>query len=595
VLDFGIAKAGLGGGVQPDLSTCMGKTQNGLILGTAAYMSPEQTRGTAVDKRTDIWAFGCVLYEMLAGRQAFAGETVSDTIAAVLGREPDWNRLPAATPASIRRLLHRCLEKETARRLGAIGDVRVELDDAFAVSTRKVSKKAQVLDSIAVLPFVNAGRDADMDYLCDGITESLINNLSAIPKLRVVPRSTAFRYKGAEIDLERAVRELNVRVLLTGRILERNDTLNVQAELVDAAANCQLWGQKYTRRLTDISTVEEEIAREIVTALRITLNSAEKKRLGRRSTQDSEAYHLYLKGRYFWNKRTAEGFKKAIEYFDQATKKDPNYALALTGLADCYDLMPFYGCLWPKESFPKAKAAAKRAIEIDDRFAEAHASLAYAVMNYDWDWEATERGFYRAIELNPDYATAHHWYSDYLSAAGRHEDAIAQAKRAQQLEPLSLIVNATLGNRFYYARQYERAIDQLQKTLEMDSRFGAALFWIGQAYLQAGLYEEALRAFEESGIQKGLGLAYALSGRKHEAEKIARKLEQQLTERYVSPLDIAKTYIGLGQHDQVFAWLQKAYDERDVWLYFLNVDPELDPLRKDQRFQDLVHRVGLSP
>ena len=419
-----------------------------------------------------------------------------------------------------------------------------------------------------MLPFINASSNPETDYLSDGITESVMNSLAQLPRLRVRARSTVFRYKGKEVDPQSVGGELSVRAVVMGRVVQRGDNLSISAELVDVQNNVHLWGEKYNRKLADIFGIQEEIATEISEKLRLRLTGAEKRRLGRRYTEDLEAYQLYLKGRYFWNKRSSEGFRKAMECFDQAIARDPLYALAYAGLADCYCLMPFCGYLWPRESFPKAKAAARRALEVEPELAEAHASLAHAFLNYDWNWEEAEREFHRAFDLNPNYATARQWYSDYLSAAGQHEAAITQAQRAQELDPLSLIANATLGNRFYYARQYDRAVEQLRTTLEMDAKFPAALLWIGQAYLQMKLHDDALRAFEQSGIGKGLGLTYARMGRPEKARELAQGLEEQSAVRYVAPLDIAKTYLGLGETDQAFAWLEKACEERDVWLYF---------------------------
>ena len=522
VLDFGLAKAfasdgGLDLSNAPTL-TAMG-TEEGRILGTPAYMSPEQARGKSVDKRTDVWAFGCVLYILLTGRQAFTGDTLSDMIVSILEREPDWQALPASTPAKIRDLLRRCLQKDPQRRLRDLGDARIEIEEALLppataeartkrdtdsgrVAVRSMAsvtssnpwwrsrtalwiavvallvllaaagliyrpaEHGETIDSIAVLPFVNVSGDQNTEYLSDGITESLINNLSQLPNLKIKSRDSVFHYKGKETDPEEVARQLGVRAIFKGRLTQRGDTLAISAELIDARNDDHLWGQQYNRKLADIFALQDEIAREITNTLRLRLTAQDEKRLAKRYTENVEAYQDYLEGRYQWDKKTEEGFKKGVEYFQQAIAKDPTYALAYAGLADCYTGLAGFGFVPAKEGYPKALEEALKALEIDDKLAEAHASLAFIKSNYDWDWSGAEQEFKRAIELNPGSATAHHFYGLALAyMGGRFEEAIDESKRAVELDPLSLIINADLGHVFYEARKYELAIEQERKTL----------------------------------------------------------------------------------------------------------------------------------
>jgi len=651
VLDFGLAKAFAGDRAQ-DLSqlptlTAVG-TEEGRILGTPAYMSPEQARGKAVDKRIDAWAFGCVLYELLTAQRAFGGETLPDTIAAVLEREPDWQALPASTPVKIRDLLRRCLQKDPQRRLRDLGDARLEIEEVLqppataeagtkrdtdsrrtALSPSapaansgpwwrsraavwiavvalvvllsaaglfyRFAGRGETIDSMAVLPFVNASGDQNTEYLSDGITESLINNLSQLPNLKIKSRDSVFRYKGKETDPKEVARQLGVRAIFKGRLIQRGDTLAISAELIDARNDDHLWGQQYNRKLADIFALQDEIAREITNTLRLRLTAQDEKRLAKRYTENVEAYQDYLKGRYWWDKKTEEGFKKGIEYFQQAIAKDPIYALAYAGLADCYTGLAGFGFVPAKEGYPKALEAALKALEIDDKLAEAHASLAFTKSNYDWDWSGAEREFQRAIELNPGYATAHHFYGVALAyMGGRFEAAIAESKQAVELDPLSLIINSDLGHVFYEARQYDQAIEQEGKTLEMDSDFGPARHWLGLAYLQKSMYKEAIAEFEKE--TPSLGYAYAVAGRRAEAHQVLDKLNQLSKQKYVPAVSLARIYVGLGEKDKAFEWLGRAYQDGSIGGGTgVAVDPIFDPLRSDPRFQDLLRRMNLQP
>ncbi|HSB08948.1 MAG TPA: winged helix-turn-helix domain-containing protein [Blastocatellia bacterium] len=455
-----------------------------------------------------------------------------------------------------------------------------------------VNVSSSVIESIAVLPFVNEASDTDTAYFSDEITESLINNLSQLPKLRVVPRSLVLTYRGQEPDPRKVARELNVRAVLTGRVHRRGDTLSIQAELIDAANLSQMWGQHYDRRVSDILLVQEDISRDIFENLRLKLSVEEKKQL--------EAFSLYLKGRNYWNKRTEDGLLQGVEYFRKAIEVDPEYAPAYAGLADCYNMLVVYGINQPKEAFPKAKEAATQALKIDDTLAEARTSLAFIKHRWDWARGDAEKEFQLAIRLKPGYAPAHQWYSSYLVAMGRFEEAIAEAKRAEELEPLSFISNSHLGWILYFAGRYDEAIVHCKRLLDVDPDFFPARRYLGLVYEQKGMYKEAIAEFEKGVklshsplIMSLLGHAYAVSGRKPDAERILAELGQQKT-RYVSPYTVATIYAGLNDKDQAFRWLERAFEERDIWIMNLAVDPQFTPLRSDRRFTDLLKRIGLA-
>ena len=434
--------------------------------------------------------------------------------------------------------------------------------------------------SIAVLPFINAGQAADLDYLCDGITESLINNLSEIPKLRVVPRSTVFRYKAAEIDLERATRELNARTLLTGKVFQRNETLNVQAELVDTAAGAQLWGQKYNRRLTDIAVVEEEIAREIVNALRVKLNSHETARFGQRSTDSAEAYQLFLKGRYLWNKRTRESLERAIEYFRHAIDQDPTYARAYAGLADSYSVLGTFGFRRPMDVFPLARAAAQHAIDIDEGLAEPHVTLALASSFFEVDHTAAEGEYQRALKLNPNYAVGHQGYGAHLCFMGDFQQGLRELQQAQRLEPLSPMINVQLGVGFYLARQYEEAARILVNTIQFEPAFWPAHHFLGTVYAQQGdakakaEFEIAAELSQRHPLAlSGLGRILAREGQLERAGEILEELGTRARSEYVSAVHFAAIHLELGDKDLALQRLQEGVAEHSSYAVWLNVEP----------------------
>jgi serine/threonine-protein kinase len=457
------------------------------------------------------------------------------------------------------------------------------------------------LDSLAVLPFVNVSADPGTEYLSDGISESIINNLSQLPKLSVRSFSSVARYRGKDVSPVSAGKELKVPVVLTGRLVKRGDEFAISAELIDVRNDRQIWGSQYTRKVADIMAIQEQISREISEKLQLRLTGEQKERMTRHSTADTEAYQMYLQGRYYWNKRTLEGVQQSIDFFQQAIQKDPKYALPYAGQADAYALLSDLNVLPAREVTPKVKAAASKALELDDTLGEAHTSLAFAKF-HEWDWTGAEKEFKRAIELNAGYPTAHAWYGEYLMVLGRYDESLAEMKRADELSPLSPVINLALGYRSYYARQYTQAIEQCQKTLAIDGGFTAAYGFLGRAYLQKASYSEAATAFRkalqlsdgDTNDLAALGLALAVSHQPSEARKILEQLKERSQQTYVQPMWLAVIYIALGDKDQAFDWIQKAYDDRSAWLVYLKVDPLFDNVRQDARFTDLLRRVGLN-
>jgi DNA-binding winged helix-turn-helix (wHTH) protein/TolB-like protein/Tfp pilus assembly protein PilF len=450
------------------------------------------------------------------------------------------------------------------------------------------------IQSIAVLPFVDESADPDAEYINDKIAESLINSLSKLPQLRVVPRSVVAGYKGKEIDPRKIGKELNVRAVVTGHMRRHGDIISIQADLIDLQNVAQLWGQHYDHKVSDVLLVQDDISRDIFENLRLKLNVEEKKQL--------EAYRLYLKGRNAWNKRTGDELQQAIEYFNKAIAIDPNYGAAYAGLADCYNMLVVYGSLEPKEGFPKAKEAAERALEIDESSAEAHSSLAFIKFRWDWDRVATEREFQSAIKLKPAYAPAHQWYSSYLVAVERFDEAIAEAKRTEELEPLSFVASSHLGWIYYLSGQNDKAIEQCRKILDLDPSSFPARRYLGLAYEAKGMYTEAIAEFQTGVKLSGsplmlalLGHAYAAAGRTAEARQVLNDLQQLQGERYVSPYTVAAIYAGLGDQEQAFKWLEKAVEGRDIWLMNLKVDPVFAKLRSNRKFADLLARIRLRP
>jgi serine/threonine-protein kinase len=632
ILDFGLAR------LEPKKSTetsptIATPTKTGTVMGTVGYMSPEQARGGHPDPRSDIFSLGCILYEMVTGRRAFFGENPAETLAAILRDEPkDPGDLVPDLPEHLRFVILRCLSKypdsrfESARDLAfalkVAGTQSVALRSAPPASrgrTRTISILGGVavvaglvvfgirawthrggpIDSLAVLPFTNTSKDPNAEYLSAGITESVINSLLELPQLRVIPRASVYKYKGGRDPL-RAGKELDVRAVLTGQVSQIGDNLVVQAELTDVERASELWGKRFQEKLSDAFAVQENIAQEILKSLRVRLSGEEEGRITKRYTQDAEAYNLYLKGRFHWNKRNEEGVDKSIRFFEQAIARDPGYALAYAGLADSYLLVAFYGWRPPQEILPKARAAAIRALEIDEDLAEAHASLADLKYLFEWDWLGAERGFRRAIALKPNYPTAHQWYANYLAVLQRPKEACAEILRAEELDPLNSVISMDVGlTCFYTAGDYDKAIEQYRKVLELDPGFGLTYLYLALAQVGRRDFAEATSVLEtvkrlgpgEPDPIALLGYTFALTGRRREAEEALEELQVLSKRRYVSAFPIAWVYLGLGDKDRAFEWLEKAYLERAGRLIYLKVLRAFDPLRSDPRFQSLLDRM----
>ncbi len=628
VLDFGLART-VAATSSGDDTVTSALTEPGIVMGTVAYMAPEQLRGRPADTRTDIFALGCVVNEMITGRPPFQRETAADTLAAVLNAEPpDLAGVAPPVPAALRQAVRRALEKDPAARFQTVADMAFALrvtssaEPATEVARPRsprlpgrlvvpavlvavlaaagglwLSRKERpAVSSLAVLPFVSA--DGELEYLSDGLAEGLIQRLSRRPQLRVMARSTVFRYKGAAAEPRAVGSELKVDAVLTGRVAQRDDTLTVDAELVEVAEGARLWGERYAVPTAEMDTLAERMAREMARRLALPAIAAESSR----RAEDVEAFRLYLKGRYHWNKRNAEGFRRAIALFQEAIERDPGYALAYVGLADTHALMAAYSVAPPGETMGRAKAAAVRALQIDDTVAEAHAALGLVTLLYDWDLAASERHFRRALDLNPGYATAHHWYAELLMAAGRPDEAMAELREAEGLDPLSVILVADQGRALFFARRYEEAVARCRRALETDPSFLPARIHLGMALEELGRVDEALREYEETarlsdGRQRVLvARALAAGGRPQEARRVLAEVVDLAARSYVSPYGIAQVHTALGDLDQAFSWLNRAVDERTSWIAFLDVNPRLDDLRSDPRFEAVRRRTrGREP
>ena len=620
ILDFGVAKikslekaaANAADAVTLRPNEPGWRTTPGTAIGTVAYMSPEQVRGEDLDARSDLFSLGAVVYELATGQPAFSGATAGVIFDSILNHPvTSCARLNPRLPEKLDWIISRALEKERAQRYQSATALRTdlmqlkrEMDSGQTVSTSGTSRPrraSRAIDSLAVLPFENVSGDPDTEYLGDGIAGSLINSLATLPKLRVMAQSTVFRYRGDKVDPLRAGGELGVRAIVTGRMTQRGGSLLISVELVDVPTGSQLWGGRYNRTLSDIFALQEDISNEISERLRLQLTHADKKRLVKRHTENTEAYRLYLKGRYYWDKWTPEGFSKGMDYFQQAVEADPAYALAYAGLADSYVLLGWNSLLPPEAAFSKAKAAATRALQFEKDLAEARASMAAPLWLYDWDWIQAQKEFKRSLELRPAYPTANHWYAEYLMTMGRLEEALTRIKHAQELDPLSLIINVAAGWMLYYARQYDQAIEQLRKALELEPNYPVTHWILGLIYRKTGQYEMAIaegkKAVDSSGgnplMRAALAHTCATAGRKDDALRMLSELAELANQQYVSPYFFAGIHAGLGEHGRALEYLDAARNEKSHWLLYLHIDPGMDSLREDVRFQALLDSVGL--
>ncbi len=675
VLDFGLAKLTEGRETGPEESTrALIKTSTGVVMGTVAYMSPEQARGLQLDARTDIWSLGVVLYESIAGHSPFEGPTSSDSIAAILEREPQpiTDHSPQA-PEELRRIISKALRKDREERYQVVKDMLLDLKNlreelefkdqlkrsqttkpggeqtkartAGAVETqagdsepaRSVSSaeyvvseirrhrigvlvfllilvvtaaalgyfyfapRDQTINSLAVLPFVNTNADPNIEYLSDGIAESLTDSLAELPNLRVMSHNSALRYKGREADAQAVGRQLGVQAVLTGRIVERNDELSIGIELVNAADNSHIWGAQYNRKLSDLLSLQEEISQEIVERLRLKLSGEQARQLTKRYTENPEAYQLLLKARYSARRFTPDSWLKAIDFYNQAIAIAPNYAPAYAGLAIAYTELANFES--PAQPLLRAKEAASRALKLDDTLADAHIALGVIKMYYDWDQPGAQEEFERAVALSPGDADSHNWYGWILALMGRFDESMAELRRAQSLDPLSNSNSGAIGANFFWSRQYDRAIEQYQKAIELDPNYAMVHIFLGEVYGSKGDFSKAFAEFDKAGqlgfartpvMEAELGYVYGVSGDRSHAEKILSEMERQSAQQYISPFYIAVVHVGLGDKEETLRWLEKAYEEHSVSLSELKVDPRFDSLRSEPRFTALLRRVGFA-
>ena len=654
LLDFGLAKLAPEGNVPgttlgslEGVTTEEALTSPGVAMGTVAYMSPEQARGEELDARSDLFSFGAVLFEMGTARVAFSGPTSAVIFHAILERTPPFpSAVNPKLPSRFDEIVSKALEKDRALRYQSAAEIGADLKRlkrdtdtsrvtavtgaASAAANPARSMKSRMgliaaglsvavvlalallfgvkraketsMDSVAVLPIVNATGDPNAEYLSEGITQDLVSTLSQLPNLKVVSLASAYRYKGKSINPPTVARELGVHTILTGRMVQRGNDLSISAEFVDAEHDRVMWSKQYQWKLPDVPHIQTEITQDITENLKLNLSGAQKSRLAQHPTENGEAYQLYLRGRFYWNKRNAEGVSKALGYFQQAIDRDPNYALAYAGLADCYYVTFFNNfTISQAESAAKSRAAAAKALELDPSLAESHVSMGQVLENFDWGFESAEREFRRALLINPGYATGLQWYAELLENLGRYDEALAMIRRAQDADPFSLIINAVHGQILSRSGRTKEAVAQFQKTLDLERNFSLGHFLFGLTLVRDGKNEEAVKELEqavqfspESSVYRSmLAYVYAQTGRIEEARRILGGVIQEAKSDRASWMDVAGIYASLGEKDHAFATLEMAFQRRDSRMTMLLNHEALMPLRSDPRLSDLVRRVGL--
>jgi serine/threonine-protein kinase len=656
VLDFGLAKL-----IETPHTVASDPqlTELGVPYGTSTYAAPEQAQGLKADHRADIFSTGVLLYEMLAGTWPFRGKTALDVRYAVVYHKPKPIAEARGEDSSMLRRIQEILDKALAKapddRYQRIEDMRSDLREvmrevdvdvsfgttltdaplaavpiaaprigSFWMAPRKILvsivvavvlilafsfvafrhdrlvESSSAINSLAVLPFAN--NDPRNEYLSDGITESLIENLSRVPNLKVKSRSTVFHYKGRETDPKKIGRELGVHALLSGSVSQAGDDLSVNVELIDVRDDSHIWGERYGRKVSEIVSLPQQISRDVSQRLRSRADGMDHAQLTKNYSPDSEAYRLYLQGRYNWNKRTVDGLQKGIEFFGQAIMRDQDYALAYAGLADCYLLLNVYNVTSADDSYPKAEAASRKALSINESLAEAHTSLAFVTYRYHLNWAEAEQHFKKAIALNPNYATAHQWYGSYLAALARANESIVESKAAHELEPFSLTIYSDYIRNLYYAGRLDEARQESLKLMQMDPNFGRARYELGLVLEEEGKLEEAISEFklalrtqpDNVAALTALGHAQGLAGKKTDAEKIISRLQELSKQQYVSPFQTAVVYAGLDERKLALDWLEKSQQERFNWLPFVQIDPVFKNLRSEARFQELSKSLGLK-
>jgi serine/threonine protein kinase/Tfp pilus assembly protein PilF len=618
VLDFGIAKlvSADSSAVDHEAQTeLLAQTQAGMVIGTVAYMSPEQARGRQIDVSTDIWSLGCVLYEMLAGKKAFHGESMADVLANVIHKDPQpIADQRADSPRELDRVIARALCKRSEDRYASMSEMLADLkqiETKLLIQTelRRSGERFEVVPaeqpsgmaSIAVLRFSDISTDKDRTYFSDGLTEEIIMNLSKLRELRVVSHGFAVRFAKEGKSYPQVASELGVRYLLDGSVRRHGKDLRITAQLVDAASDAYLWAETYRGTLDDIFEIQEKVAAEIVRGLQISLSPDEQQNLKRRYTDNTEAFQLYLQGRFFWNRRSEDAIRTAIRYFEKAIAIDERYALAWAGIADSYSLLGEYGHIERKLLYPKARAAVEKALEIDDGLAEVHTSLASLLMLNEWDWAKSEREFMRALELNPNYATAYHWYSGWLINMGRLDEALKMISRAADLDPISQAIVKDKGITLYYRREYEAAIELAKTTLELDADFATAHRLMSLSLQGLKRFDEAITENAKWGelthnkLETMISLAQiqAAAGNVKEAKQLISKAEKSRLRSENTNRGMALVSAALGETDAAFEWLDKSFDAHEESLLSIKVDPKFDPIRSDPRMAELLRRMKL--
>ncbi|REJ79224.1 MAG: hypothetical protein DWQ47_00320 [Acidobacteria bacterium] len=619
ILDFGIAKLSRPEpeNIDPEAETRMQvETREGHILGTASYMSPEQARGKQIDARSDLWSVGCVVYEMLTNRQPFQGETMTDVLANIIYLEPAPIReLRSDVPPGLETIIERTLSKEVDERYLDSGELVRDLKDlqtrllVEVEKTRNQSSNTIIGDkvkpfreSIAVLPFTDISTEEDNQYFSEGLTEEINMNLSKLQQLKVVARGSVIKCLAKEPSHKELARELRVRYLLEGSVRRHGNELRITAQLIDAIGEAYVWAEAYRGTIEDVFEIQEKVAAEIVRALQVRLSPVDKKNLKKRYTKNTEAYQLYLQGRYFWNKRSEESLKIAIRHFEQAIEKDPEYAIAWAGIADSYSLLGEYGRIPRKELHPKAEEAAHNALELDEGLAEAHASRAIILMLKDWNWSESFKEFQQAIELNPNYPTAHHWLSQWYVTLGSLNEAKQSIQRAAELDPVSRAIQKDKGLTFYYDRKYDPAIEIAQTTLEFDPDYSAAHRLLSLAYQGKGMLDEAMNenriwgelTGNELETEVSLAQLLATAGERDKAIAIVKSLEDRIPAAGNVCRGMILVYAALGENDLAFKWLEESVDRREEAVLSIKVDPKLDNIRNDPRFEENLRKIGLD-